>query len=1846
MALPVPYTAPTDPHDGMVGGIDRNMQALHAIERSWSLPALPDMVKLDIAVMSGLDPQGITEFAYGLDGDVMNAQTAPAVVDMSNTELTSGTLPEVTPPQDPEGPWPGMPDSRQFLRGLSNLGPPIDIEGADSVKAFKERAVRLGYLNARDVTMDNRWDPALNGITWDMSMDTFNRRKSGDHPGPGSSIEEVGEFFYRWLSPSGLMSAATGLGLWWDADRISQQTEDWDPIGSLQKWWDDPGDFKHLWRTLGPVDDILMPAINIALLATGIGEVMAFTRATAMATNMARQAGVGYSGLRAWQVANGTSKWQYIDEITGATKLGGALAGQTRVGRMLGASRNVGADMQRMARPGLLGGRLPAAKGGDMMAGWRNLRGVMVGKKAVQQGMRIGFVSRVEQRAGFESSYSIEQMAPDAVKKYNDVLENPFVWTVGEVMFTPYNVLQPGAIKNTVGKPFGYIKNWSKVADHSYYADEFVEATRKHIVMTHQADGPEMVAAKLKDWSQSVKKLGAKQALANRYTGGSAEKLGAWVTFQTITAAITAEAQTLTATVRKGAEAYLHSAHRYDESFHFAKNTLIHQLRYIDPDDITTYFQVMAASRAKTTAGAHKLFESMMNTYNGSASAQARIAKHIEGHNAARMQVFSRLMGRHMEPGLIANSLTDGLMSVGHWDEFVEGSDMVRTATLSGGLDAAHYAPVHSPATGQRVGTRRGQITPTESIFDVSDTEHWLFDYMDIITDPEFVDFAEEAAQAGGRVQGMFSATQRAFPKHGRYTMAKEGTKLFQDKAAELSVVGYLNSARAAVRSIAGKPGNRKIWDKALARATTEGGFESISEVKFGQILAEMNVENVAAHGAPLLNADEIRRFKRIQRYVKKQGIEIGEETVGTLAGAPPTSGSYLSNMDAHIAGRLDEISRSPRWALDYGIDSTLPLEGKVKALQGQMHFSAVEVALSTVPKELADYVTANGYKLAHGTEFASPSDFLELMVEISDVVDKTKYMRHFGAVPARIIRAGEEWGVKAVRGIGRSVQRFEPDYVTSAYRAQLRSSLHRHLLGHEGARTFADPQSADLEGILDVLGRVAGDLKTEGIALHKTKGSMARFSPGRALLNVRTSFTPATPADLVRTPWVWKNAVDKLKDSAYMAGKALSDDELVRIYRGLKGARTIGRTVRGTPVAAMDKLQASPVLTNALRLFGRTVVGQQIASRPLRLAQKGRSLATRATFTAGSGAAGTLGYYQFNPEQGNPLSGDDVTPTGFIAALSAAVGGRMAGGKFVASAPRWLGGFKHTGVQTGTAMMSGSMWASKTPDQLNRLQRALKTATAPIQTGARAIDASVSRQHWAFMFDDLATLRDYFRFSLSPIFDLSRYTEGMVLAQIGDVPESVIARGGLRWNISPSKWRKTRAKELAGKGNKVTDGHKATAMTEWDQVVNDFGSQAMKRMDFDFDALEAGTARFRQVGIAGFNTTEWMASMYADLTLIHGVNKAKAYEIARSAFTYGTKPRSAAEMTVNAVFFPFSFMKKSAGHAAKFLSQDWSRAALMHDAVRAYQLLDDEYDLNQMWKDHIPLLHRFQRLNIFAYGITPGEFGGAIRPLIDFWNSTPMAAGTTDQMQNYALMAGRNTGIFNLFMPQAVGVTVASEQGIANYEKLTRRLLPLYNDMAGLMEDARSQGHVLFGGSGRTAEAEATLGFALIQEKKRNIDMRIRAAYPNSTGIDMLSSFPALEQELREFRGEIEDQYAGYREAYYDDVVFNAITRDHEYDRHRGAFRQWKEANPDVFGGIPEAHSTDGEGRSLRMGYLIDRVENLKARYRKFDYIPIEDIERILDLAGEWAQDDAVFKNKYWQFLRRTFGPIETVRD
>ena len=165
MAQPVPFASPTRPDGQGFADIDRNLKALRAVEASWSLPAMPDMVKLDIAAMSGLDPSGISDFAYGLDADVTDTLQAPQrlqIVDLgpANIELTSGTGTAPAPAPVEQDEFGGIPDLRQFLRATAGMAAPQDVEGSASVLAFKERAIRKGYLDADDVTMDERWDPA------------------------------------------------------------------------------------------------------------------------------------------------------------------------------------------------------------------------------------------------------------------------------------------------------------------------------------------------------------------------------------------------------------------------------------------------------------------------------------------------------------------------------------------------------------------------------------------------------------------------------------------------------------------------------------------------------------------------------------------------------------------------------------------------------------------------------------------------------------------------------------------------------------------------------------------------------------------------------------------------------------------------------------------------------------------------------------------------------------------------------------------------------------------------------------------------------------------------------------------------------------------------------------------------------------------------------------------------------------------------------------------------------------------------------------------------------------------------------------------------------------------------------------------------------------------------------------------------------------------------------------------------------------------------------------------------------------------------------------------------------
>jgi hypothetical protein len=338
----------------------------------------------------------------------------------------------------------------------------------------------------------------------------------------------------------------------------------------------------------------------------------------------------------------------------------------------------------------------------------------------------------------------------------------------------------------------------------------------------------------------------------------------------------------------------------------------------------------------------------------------------------------------------------------------------------------------------------------------------------------------------------------------------------------------------------------------------------------------------------------------------------------------------------------------------------------------------------------------------------------------------------------------------------------------------------------------------------------------------------------------------------------------------------------------------------------------------------------------------------------------------------------------------------------------------------------------------------------------------------FGYLADNLAVARDTLRFTLSPFFDISRYTEGYVLGQTA-APLRNPATGEriyMPLNASPSKLRKTMKKELVAKGSNPIEAERM-ARQQYDDIVKEF--RAAVKVDFDPDELDQTGRWFKQVGMAGFSPTDWTATAYAHLRS-NGIKPNEAYVAARNMYTYGTRGRSAAEMSVNFVFFPFSFQKKALTHISKWMNDDLARSIMIHDGLKMYEALDEEYNLGERWKDQIPLLQQLNKLNLFAFGISPGRLGGI----------------------NSQLIESTGRGALALFTPQGVSVKNAAEN--AELQKLWRQALPLVNDVDWMVQNMGEQGHVLMGGSWQTTRADITDGYSEWNTYKDSIGQQLAA--------------------------------------------------------------------------------------------------------------------------------------------------------
>jgi len=504
------------------------------------------------------------------------------------------------------------------------------------------------------------------------------------------------------------------------------------------------------------------------------------------------------------------------------------------------------------------------------------------------------------------------------------------------------------------------------------------------------------------------------------------------------------------------------------------------------------------------------------------------------------------------------------------------------------------------------------------------------------------------------------------------------------------------------------------------------------------------------------------------------------------------------------------------------------------------------------------------------------------------------------------------------------------------------------------------------------------------------------------------------------------------------------------------------------------------------------------------------------------------------------------------------------------------------------------------------------------------AVFSHTDWQRYSHMGDFYVNMRDYLRFSLSPIFDLSRYAEAMTLSQVVGADVA----GGMKLNQSPKSFRKLMAREFEAQGfDKANAVDKAN--DEWTKVRSAFMDQASGRGDFDWENIENMSRWFTSVGIMGFSPQSWMASTFGQM-LRAGVNPDDAYDAARSIYTYGMTGRSAAEQSVNMVFFPFSFMKKTVGHFAKYLTEDYSRAVILHDMLKGYEMLDEKYDLDEKFEKYLPIANKMRRLNLFAYGLSLGEFGGPNAPFLrGAWHTIGQPAEAAiaglagqiggEDIQEKMMMSP----LLSIMMPQAI--SIKDSETFDDLQKTIRRMFPVWNDVRHLLGDLMEQGEVLFNGQTKRGQ--------------------------NNDAWD----------EWEEVRSGVADQLASVG------LPYSSINRDHPQIR---ALKTWRDKRKaEILAKYPSwgAEMAGGaEGAAARQIELSERMNNptepvdavlinfnnwLQSERQAMsdagyyisdvDFLPPEFHQLVRDNARKLVEFDPEFLRLYNRFYARDYGPI-----
>lgn len=1748
-----------------VARVDHNLQAIRAVESAWALPGLPDEVKLDLAGNAIMDPDGVAALLTGIEED-FGAAAAQRPLPTRNPLSFVPATPYPEPVQQSYGANTAL--TVASLTGVETVRT-LDV---DAVTRFKRRAVEEGFLDLDpEQVASPLWLPEYSRVAAQMSREDMMRRFAGERPG-NLSLEKIGGIIEDWLSPRGLYRAAMELDLVWNFEQIGEEFETW---GDKWRKLSEDFTFGNLVDALtGPIDDILFPIVNVGLMLFGVGQVAAVGRGL----NLVRKAGGGATALQG--LRQGAATADALADANRFWKTADALSDIERFQQSSWLSRKLmgSADDVGAIRSGL-------SKGMDA---WRRQSGVVLAKKVNQQVMRQGFVSNVQSLMGANSEGRGVGELTGLDDVVNRAFENPVVDGVVDVLFTPPNIFKPGLV-TSLGRSVteqarrGFLKT----------AENRELTLAAHNAVEQMLKGPDGAgAAEVAAYRADVKRVGIQQAQANLFTGGDKETWGAYLGEASVFAAIQAEA---------AAMADLAGQFRPDigdkRSLWLSSARQLHgKVRRLDPLDVNSFVDQVSAGEVddavvdlvesqlgRATPGDAHRQELVDLLRESSEEAAARGGAVPDGHR--------RFYGTY---DVDTNSYTWSTTQVGDDPYFVDVADVELLRAVGG-----------DPTDVERI--LRGDL-PLPTVL----TTRYLERTSDGIT------------------------------RHAKLSEAGKVRAFRQDQLEKMrGLVDHHNSLReATLKELLGKldPATFQMY---LVENAVDFSRGPVYHQAWGQLEAAEQagmLENLVVSPA-LTESDRILSFKQlggeaakkwsssVHRMVvdtfraSEEGMDLRKSLVQPLAKDLNVGGSGLALQ------RLDEPVAQEALAFYHEVT------GLRRMLEGIRELKASEEGVSALTAALRGMDDARA-----GTFF--PDD---------PVFGKRALRKILGGMAGqarhKVIQQIRRLGEFAVRE-GVSLDDIEQELVERLTRISqdARWSLRWRVPPVEEGGDIVETVKKQLKGLrhqtnfmAKAVDGVPEELEAQMAALGYKVVHGAGFLRPSDIADIVPEFADATARHAQRTALgsllqrTDSEIVNKLKarklrselitqlgpDSGLHLGSLENPgsdlDQLVTDLWGIlneiqadQSAQLARAMEGGLLTRSLGRARASQTPLGIESLTSKVASGLTQKSFIKRLTDLGYTddqafKVWRAVKGSRDIGFKTYGLYNIEAKlRSSPNLVDALRGLGVqdAPAFSLQRTGRIATGA--------VAGTYAANLATDGDGLFSEDWDTTL---LGAAGGALLGASrAGIPLARKVADGWENSKfvRYAYLGDSLADMRDYVRFTISPLFDLGRYAEAHVLNQIGEIPTVNGRKVNIPLNNSPSAYRR----RIARKG--LPDGSSVDPKTHWAVRKGQFNAAARK--DFNAEVLDGVTQRFSAVGIAGFSPADWMSASFATL-MDAGVDAKNAYNAVRATYTYGNQLRSAAEMSMNFVFFPFSFTKKLVGHLGSFFSDDLTRLVVLHDMFKSYEMVSEHYDLDQELRDRLPILELMRRANMLAYGIGPGQFGGVNAPILQ-------GAGNLAELVTGQEPLAVIDPFMNAFVPQVVEVN--DEESGDRLVDNVRRYLPIFNDITSMLRAAQSQASVV-GGTWRTDEAENRLAWEEWRSFQEQVGSGLEQA--GMTWGQALAR-PELNDLISRKRAEISARYPSWKQQIGDGIAASTAIdmelKERVYD---------PQGEPD---------------RALVQFYQVYELTTAALQQAGFSWerpeeIPPETFDLLRRLGIQLSQETPGFQRLYDRFFRRQIGDIVT---